>query len=58
MTGSTFTGSSLPDAPKFEFVFETDGSLTAQQTLDIALKILEKKFDDFRELVSSLESAA
>jgi DNA-directed RNA polymerase subunit D len=46
------------DESKFEFVFETDGSLTAQQTLDIALKILEKKFDDFRELVSSLESAA
>jgi len=46
------------DESKFEFIFETDGSLTAKQTLNIALKILEKKFDDFRELVSSLESAA
>jgi len=46
------------DKTKFVFTFETDGSLTAQQTLQQALKILEKKFDDFRELVSSLESAA
>jgi DNA-directed RNA polymerase subunit D len=41
---------------KFVFTFETDGSLTASQTLEQALSILEKKFDDFRELVSSLET--
>jgi DNA-directed RNA polymerase subunit D len=46
------------DETKFVFVFETDGSLTAIDTLQIALGILEKKFDEFRELVSSLEGAA
>ncbi|MEM2978835.1 MAG: DNA-directed RNA polymerase subunit D, partial [Methanomassiliicoccales archaeon] len=41
---------------KFLFEFETDGSLSAEKTLITALKILEKKFEDFRELVSSIES--
>ncbi|MEM0449692.1 MAG: DNA-directed RNA polymerase subunit D [Methanomassiliicoccales archaeon] len=45
------------DETKFVFSFETDGSLSAAQTLQIALEILEKKFDEFRELVSALESA-
>jgi DNA-directed RNA polymerase subunit D len=46
------------DDTKFVFVFETDGSITAAETLQIALDILEKKFDEFRELVSTLEGAA
>jgi DNA-directed RNA polymerase subunit D len=41
---------------KFIFEFETDGSLTAKKTLLKALDILEKKFDGFREQVSSLEA--
>lgn len=45
------------DENRFVFTFETDGSLTAAQTLQIALEILEKKFDEFRELVSALETA-
>jgi DNA-directed RNA polymerase subunit D len=45
------------DETKFVFTFETDGSLTAVDTLQIALGILEKKFDEFRELVSALEGA-
>ncbi len=44
------------DPTRFIFQFETDGSLTAEETLRRALEILEKKFDDFRETVSSLES--
>ncbi len=46
------------DDTKFVFTFETDGSLTARQALDLALKLLEKRFEDLRELISSLESAA
>jgi DNA-directed RNA polymerase subunit D len=42
------------DATKFLFEFETDGSLTARDTLRKALDILEKKFDGFREDVSNL----
>jgi len=43
------------DKTKFVFTFETDGSLTAAQTLESALRILEAKFEDFRESVSALE---
>jgi len=43
------------DKTKFVFTFETDGSLTAAQTLESALKILEAKFEEFREAVSALE---
>jgi DNA-directed RNA polymerase subunit D len=42
------------DDTKFIFEFETDGSLTARDTLRKALEALEKKFDDFREDVGSL----
>jgi len=45
------------DDAKFLFEFETDGSLTARQALHQALKILEAKFETFREAVSELESA-
>jgi DNA-directed RNA polymerase subunit D len=45
------------DDTRFVFTFETDGSLTAPRTLEIALSILEKKFEDFKDLVSALESA-
>jgi DNA-directed RNA polymerase subunit D len=44
------------DMSKFIFEFETDGSLTAQKTLLKALEILENKFDEFKELVSTLET--
>lgn len=44
------------DKSKFIFEFETDGSLTAQKTLLKALEILEGKFDEFKELVSTLET--
>ncbi|HOL07132.1 MAG TPA: DNA-directed RNA polymerase subunit D [Methanomassiliicoccaceae archaeon] len=43
------------DDSKFLFEFETDGSLTARQTLEKALEILEKDFDNFREQVSAME---
>lgn len=42
------------DNSKFIFEFETDGSLTARDTLRKALEILEKRFDDFREEVGQL----
>jgi len=42
------------DSSKFVFEFETDGSLTARDTLRKALEILEKRFDDFREEVGQL----
>jgi len=42
------------DNSKFIFEFETDGSLTARDTLRKALEILEKRFDDFREDVGQL----
>ncbi len=42
------------DDSKFIFEFETDGSLTARDTLRKALEILEKRFDDFREEVGQL----
>lgn len=45
------------DNTKFIFEFETDGSLSARNTLKKALEILEKKFDDFREDVSSMGEA-
>lgn len=44
------------DPTKFVFEFETDGSLSAQKTLLKAFEILEKKFEDFKDLVSSLEN--
>jgi DNA-directed RNA polymerase subunit D len=43
------------DKTKFIFTFETDGSLTAKQTLQNALEILEQKFDNFKESVSTIE---
>jgi DNA-directed RNA polymerase subunit D len=46
----------VAEEDKFIFEFETDGSLTAKKTLLVALDILEKKFDAFREQVSSLEA--
>jgi DNA-directed RNA polymerase subunit D len=42
------------DNTKFIFEFETDGSLSARDTLKKALDILEKKFDAFREDVSAM----
>jgi DNA-directed RNA polymerase subunit D len=42
------------DDTKFIFEYETDGSLTARDTLRKALEILEKRFDDFREEVGTL----
>jgi DNA-directed RNA polymerase subunit D len=42
------------DDTKFIFEFETDGSLSARDTLRKALEALEKKFDDFREDVGTL----
>ena len=45
------------DITKFIFEFETDGSLSARDTLKKALEILEKKFDDFREDISGLGEA-
>jgi DNA-directed RNA polymerase subunit D len=42
------------DNSKFIFEFDTDGSLTARDTLRKALEILEKRFDDFREDVGQL----
>ena len=42
------------DNTKFIFEFETDGSLTARDTLKKALEILEKRFDDLREDVGQL----
>lgn len=45
------------DDSKFLFEFETDGSLTARQTLQKALAVLEEKFESFREGVSALEAA-
>jgi DNA-directed RNA polymerase subunit D len=44
------------DKSKFVFEFETDGSLSAQNALLKALEILENKFEEFKELVSTLES--
>ncbi|QLH75417.1 MAG: DNA-directed RNA polymerase subunit D [Methanomassiliicoccales archaeon] len=44
------------DPTKFIFEFETDGSLSAKDTLLKGLEILQKKFDDFKEMVSSLEA--
>lgn len=45
------------DDTAFLFEYETDGSLTARQTLAKALEILEHKFEEFKESVSSFESA-
>ena len=45
------------DTTRFLFDFETDGSLTAKQTLVKALELLEIKFEEFREGISALESA-
>jgi len=44
------------DETRFIFQFETDSSLTAEQALVKALEILENKYEDFRDKVSSLES--
>ena len=45
------------DNTKFIFEFETDGSLSARNTLRKALEILEKNFDAFREDISALGEA-
>ncbi len=42
------------DVTRYIFEFETDGSLTAEETLKKALQTLEQKFDDFRDKVSAL----
>jgi len=42
------------DDNKFIFEFETDGSLSARDTLRKALEILEQRFDEFREEVGQL----
>ncbi|MDG6220603.1 MAG: DNA-directed RNA polymerase subunit D [Candidatus Thermoplasmatota archaeon] len=42
------------DPTKFIFKFETDGSITAKQAFTKALELLEQKFDDTREGISSL----
>jgi len=42
------------DDTKFIFEFETDGSLTARDTLRKALEVLEQRFDDFRENLGQL----
>ena len=42
------------DDTNFLFKFETDGSLTAQQALDIALDVLSKEAKDFAEQIEAL----
>lgn len=44
------------DTTKFVFEFETDGSLDAMTTLLKGLEILESKFENFKDMVSTLES--
>jgi DNA-directed RNA polymerase subunit D len=43
------------DDTKFVFVFETDGAISARDTLDKGLELLEEKFGAFRDLISELE---
>ncbi len=43
------------DPTKFIFHFETDGSLTAEETLKYALEHLAQRFDDFRESISEMK---
>jgi DNA-directed RNA polymerase subunit D len=43
------------DDTKFVFSFETDGAITAKNTLDKALEMLEDKFTEFRDKISDLE---
>jgi len=43
------------DDTKFIFIFETDGAISAKDTLDKALELLEDKFSSFRDLISDLE---
>ena len=40
---------------KFIFEFETDASMSAPQALEKALEILETRFDNFKEQVSTIE---
>lgn len=42
------------DPENFYFKFETDGSLTAQQTLDKAIEILSKEGSDFVDAIANL----
>jgi DNA-directed RNA polymerase subunit D len=44
------------DPTRFVFEFETDGSLDAKTTLLKGLEILETKFENFKDMVSTLES--
>ena len=43
------------DDTKFIFEFETDGAISAKDTLNTALEILEDKFSTFRDQVSDLD---
>lgn len=43
------------DDTKFIFIFETDGAISAKDTLDKALELLEERFTTFRDLISDLE---
>jgi len=44
------------DQTKFIFEFETDGSISAKETLLKGLEILQQKFEDFKDQVSSMEA--
>ena len=43
------------DRTKFIMSFETDGSLSARDTLEYALEILAARFEDFRESISEMK---
>ncbi len=43
-----------PDAERFFLRFETDGSLSARETLRFALKDLKRRFEDAREAIQSI----
>ena len=43
-----------PDPAAFYLQFETDGSLTARETLRFALKDLKRRFEELREAVQSI----
>ena len=43
------------DRTKFILRYETDGSLSAKETLEYALEILSGRFEDFRESISDMK---
>lgn len=45
----------IGDDSKFVFSFETDGAISAKDTLNKALELLEDKFSVFRDMVSDLD---